>query len=148
MIRPATVEDAPAVAAINRLATDKAMPWLPVLHSLEGDTKFFTRVVAEQTFVVAEEGGVIVGFCGVHDGWVEHLYIHPEHQGRGLGSALMAWAKDGARHLQLWVFERNHAAQRFYAKHGFVEAERTDGRGNMEKTPDVRMTWARQGADA
>ncbi|GAB5447906.1 GNAT family N-acetyltransferase [Gymnodinialimonas sp.] len=147
MIRPATVHDAPAIAIVNRISSSTAMPWLPVLHSLDGDTKFFTRVVVEQTFAVAEVDGAVAGFCGVHEGWLEQLYIHPDHQGQGLGSAFIAWAKDGARHLQLWVFEQNHAARAFYAGHGFVEAERTDGSRNVEKTPDVRMTWARQAAD-
>ncbi|MEJ6388757.1 GNAT family N-acetyltransferase [Gymnodinialimonas ulvae] len=147
MIRPATIDDVPAIAVINRLARDKAMPWLPVLHSLEGDTRFFTRVVAEQSFAVAEVDGDPVGFCAVQDGWIEQLYIHPDHQRQGLGSSLIAWAQDGAQALQLWAFEQNHAAQAFYAKHGFVEAERTDGRNNAEKTPDVRMTWTRWTSD-
>lgn len=143
MIRPATVQDAPAIAAINRAARTTAMPWLPVLHSLEGDTKFFTRVVAEQRFVVAEADGAIVGFCGVDGNWIEQLYIHPDHQGQGLGSAFIAWAKHGAQDLQLWAFEQNHAARAFYTKHGFVEVERTDGSTNEERCPDVRMTWSR-----
>lgn len=147
MIRPATVNDAPAMAIVNRISSSTAMPWLPVLHSLEGDTKFFTRVIAEQTFVVAEADGDVIGFCGTHEGWVEQLYIHPDHQRQGLGSAFIAWAQGSARHLQLWVFEQNTAAQTFYAKHGFVEVERTDGSGNAEKTPDVRMTWTQQIAD-
>lgn len=90
MIRPATIDDAPAIAIINRLARDKAMPWLPALHSLEEDNRFFTRVVAEQSFAVTEDDGVPVGFCGVHDGWIEQLYIHPDHQRQGLGSSLVA----------------------------------------------------------
>jgi ribosomal protein S18 acetylase RimI-like enzyme len=43
--------------------------------------------------------------------------------------------------LQLWVFETNVGAQRFYRRHGFVEVERTDGAGNEEKAPDIRMAW-------
>ena len=143
MIRPATINDAAAIAVVNRISSATAMPWLPVLHSLEGDTKFFTRVVVEQTFVVAENDDAIVGFCGVHEGWVEQLYIHPDHQRRGLGAKFIDWAKGDVHALQLWVFEQNHAAQAFYEKHGFVEAERTDGQLNAEKTPDVRMTWKR-----
>jgi hypothetical protein len=30
---------------------------------------------------------------------------------------------------------------RFYERHGFVEAERTDGRRNEERAPDIRYVW-------
>ena len=45
------------------------------------------------------------------------------------------------RGLGLWVFQSNDRAQRFYAARGFVEVERTDGRDNEEREPDVRMVW-------
>ena len=41
----------------------------------------------------------------------------------------------------LWVFESNTGARAFYARHGLVELERTDGSGNEEKAPDVKMAW-------
>lgn len=148
MIRPATQADATAIAAINRLARATAMPWLPVLHSLEGDVKFFTRIISEQHVKVALVAGEVRGFCSTHDGWVEQLYIHPDHQRSGLGSAFIARAIADADALQLWVFERNTAAQAFYAKHGFVVAERTDGHNNEEKCPDVRMTWTKGATSA
>ena len=43
--------------------------------------------------------------------------------------------------LSLWVFEENTSARSFYARAGFAEVERTDGRGNEEQVPDVRMVW-------
>lgn len=98
------------------------MPWLPVLHSPQA----------------------VVGFCGIADGWLNHLYTHPDHQRLGLGAAFIAWAKEDARDLHLWVFEQNQAARDFYAKHGFIEQERTDGRTNEEGCPDIRMRWERR----
>jgi chorismate mutase len=43
------------------------------------------------------------------------------------------------------VFETNLAARRFYRRHGLVELEHTDGSGNEEGAPDLRMAWP--GAD-
>jgi hypothetical protein len=43
--------------------------------------------------------------------------------------------------MRLWVFESNVPARRFYELHGFVAVERTDGAGNEERAPDVRMEW-------
>lgn len=141
MIRTATVSDAPAIAAISRSARAAAMPWLPVLHSVEGDLTFFTRAVTQYHVEVAEVDGAVAGFIALDDDWVDHLYIAPAHQGKGLGSALLTRAKARADFLQLWVFQQNIAAQGFYAKHGFAEVERTDGSTNEERCPDLRMTW-------
>ena len=74
--------------------------------------------------------------------WVDQLYVDPPWFGRGVGSALLARAQ--ARRpagLQLWAFESNHRAHRFYERHGFVLAEQTDGAGNEERAPDRRYRW-------
>jgi chorismate mutase len=39
------------------------------------------------------------------------------------------------------VFEMNTPARAFYERHGLLELERTDGRGNEEKCPDIKMAW-------
>jgi len=43
--------------------------------------------------------------------------------------------------LSLWAFAANHGAIAFYGRAGFVEVLRTDGSGNEERQPDVRMRW-------
>jgi hypothetical protein len=48
----------------------------------------------------------------------------------------------------LWVFTSNTPARAFYAGHGFVETERTDGSDNEEHAPDVRMEWRPSGGAA
>lgn len=48
-------------------------------------------------------------------------------------------AHDG---LQLWTFQANARAQALYRRHGFRDAERTNGEHNMERTPDLHMTWS------
>lgn len=44
--------------------------------------------------------------------------------------------------LRLWTFVSNQGAQRFYQRHGFQEAERTDGARNEEGAPDIQYQWA------
>jgi chorismate mutase len=74
--------------------------------------------------------------------WLDHLFVEPERQSAGVGGALLDVVKglrpDG---FCLWVFESNLPARTFYARRGLVELERTDGSGNEEKAPDVRMAW-------
>ncbi len=74
--------------------------------------------------------------------WLDDLYVVPGHARRGIGSALLETAKalrPGG--FGLWVFETNAPARAFYAGHGLVEVERTDGSDNEERAPDIRMTW-------
>jgi GNAT superfamily N-acetyltransferase len=97
------------------------------------------------TWVVAlERDGLetVVGFLVLGAGWIEQLYLEPDHIGRHLGDHLMRLAKEQCPGgLQLWTFAVNAAARRFYARHGFVEVEHTDGAGNEEREPDVRLVW-------
>lgn len=93
--------------------------------------------------LLAREGSKAVAFIAVHRGWLNHLYIAPDHWGAGLGRQLLETARAEARDLQLWVFQRNERARNFYARHGFAERERTDGQANEEKEPDIRMEWVR-----
>ena len=39
------------------------------------------------------------------------------------------------------MFQSNTGACRLYERRGLVEIERTDGSGNEEKAPDIRMAW-------
>ena len=83
------------------------------------------------------------GYCAFRDGWVEHLYVDPAAQGRGLGSALLNQAMVGQSHLKLWAFQKNTLAIRFYSRRGFRLVELTDGSGNVEREPDALYEWRR-----
>jgi GNAT superfamily N-acetyltransferase len=78
-----------------------------------------------------------------HDDWIEQLYVLPEAQGRGLGSELLDVAKQASARLQLWTFQRNAPARRFYEARGFALVEQTDGARNEENEPDARYLWTR-----
>jgi len=96
-------------------------------------------VFANETLLVAREATVILGFASFKDGWLNQLYVAPAHWRKGVGGKLLVAVQASQPVLQLWTFQRNHAALQFYAAHGFVECERTDGQGNEENTPDIRM---------
>jgi len=59
--------------------------------------------------------------------WLEHFYLAPQHQGRGLGSAVLreVLARIDAQGVSLRLnVLQGSAAQRLYERHGFVvEAE-------------------------
>jgi GNAT superfamily N-acetyltransferase len=153
--RRAEVDDGAAVATVFGAARSE-MAYLPALHTPDEDRAFFTdRVVASGSHDVtvavvaaaaeAEEsrGAEMVGFCAVHGGWIEHLYVTPAWQGAGIGSALLARAmSENPGGLSLWVFEQNERAAALYTRVGFVLVERTDGLRNEEHVPDLRMHWS------
>jgi putative acetyltransferase len=91
----------------------------------------------EQTGVYligAEVAGRLAGIGGLElqDGDAAELkrfYVRPEHRGSGVADVLMAslvayGREHGARVLRLETGDRQHAALRFYARHGFVEVPR------------------------
>ena len=78
-------------------------------------------------------------------GWVDQLYVATDWQGLGIGRQLLDMAKERSEgDLQLWTFQVNDRARRFYERNGFVIAELTDGQGNQEREPDVRYVWSRR----
>ena len=47
--------------------------------------------------------------------------------------------------LELWCFQANERARRFYEARGFHAIRFTDGAENKERTPDVRYRWEQYG---
>ena len=77
------------------------------------------------------------------EGWLNHLFVHPNAQGQGHGSRLLDLFRADVETLQLWTFQDNFRARGFYERRGFIAVEFTNGDGNDEKTPDVRYEWRR-----
>lgn len=142
-IRPLTRAETVLAAAIHREARRSAMPWLPELHSPAEDRAHFREHVFESCTLLGAFAPECQGFLALAPGWVEHLYVAPARQGQGLGHALLTEAQAQQDALQLWCFARNRRALDFYRAHGFTEGERTDGRGNAENEPDIRLVWRR-----
>ena len=123
------------------------MPYLPELHTPEEDLAFIRAVVlANEEVWVAELGGRVAGFAslGSHDGddYLQHLYVAPEFQGRGLGDALFAHAQQRRPNgFRWWVFQRNERARGFYERRGATLIRLTDGSGNEEREPDALYAW-------
>ena len=145
-LRNASSADGAVVAKVFGAARAE-MRYLPRLHTASEDIAFFSeQEVPASRVVVAETDGEAVGFSAVKDGWLDHLYVVPRWQGRGIGSALLGRAMDAnPSGLSLWAFAENHRAIAFYGRAGFVEVLRTDGSRNEEGQPDVQMRWAGRG---
>ena len=140
-LRLARIEDADAVADVF-IPSFGGLTFLPVLHSDEEHRAFAGRLVRDTEVWVAEESARIVGFASLSEARLEHLYVHPDAQGRGVGSALLAKAKERRPvGFELWVFQQNEGARRFYARHGLRLVRLTDGSGSEERVPVALYEW-------
>jgi putative acetyltransferase len=140
VLRRANAQDADAVGEIF-LRTRDLMTYLPRIPD-EDRPKLGGWIVERHEVWVAEEDGTIVGFAGLDPGKLEHLYVDPEAQNRGVGAELLLEAKRlRPEGLQLWAFQKNEGARRFYERHGFHVVKLTDGADNMEQEPDVLYEW-------
>jgi GNAT superfamily N-acetyltransferase len=143
-LRPATSADAAAVALVH-LRARSAAPMPPSVHTdAEVSAWLASRIGtgSGDEVWVALAGEQVVGYARFTRTWLDDLYVDPEHAGRGIGTALLDLVK--ARHpagFGLWVFVSNVPAYSFYATRGLLERERTDGSGNEERAPDIRLEW-------
>ena len=143
MIRRATDADVEEIVAIFE-PSFALLDFLPRLHTHEENLRFFaSRVRDAEAYIHGR------GFAVIRDDWLEHLYVHPEEVGAGIGHALFEHVKTlRPGGVQFWVFQQNDRARRFYEAQGATAVEFTDGSGNEEKAPDVRYEWRPVGRSA
>lgn len=147
-LRPATLEDVPALAALGRASFSDAFGHL---YRSEDLAAFLAEVhdeaaVAEEVaghecrhMLAVREDGALIGYCKLrHPSKLAahstardplelgQLYCAASATGQGVGAALMAWALDeaaagGHDAMLLSVYCENFGAQRFYARYGFAK---------------------------
>lgn len=87
-------------------------------HSFEDQLHFVEQelVRSNSVVIVLQKGaGKVVGFLAATPNTISQLYVHVDHQGKGVGTILVNLAKKSSNgSLRLFTFERNKDAQRFY----------------------------------
>ena len=160
-IRAATIEDAPAIAAVHVASwrgayrgqlPDEVLDGLDVERRTAGWRQILTGE-GQFTFV-AEDDGRITAFAHGNaareddpdgkTGEVFAIYASPDAWGTGAGRELMAAAVDwlsaaGYRDAVLWVLDGNARARRFYELAGWAP----DGTSKEEVLAGVPVTEVR-----
>jgi ribosomal protein S18 acetylase RimI-like enzyme len=143
--RRARQDEARAVADLwlrSRKASVPANP--PTIHDDDDVREHFATVVLpeQEVWVIDRAGSEIVALMALSGGSVQDLHVDPDWTGQGLGSILIDLAKERSPGgLELWTFQSNAGARRFYERHGFTVAAMTDDE-NEEKAPDVLYRWS------
>ena len=90
--------------------------------------------------VLEKDTGKVVGFLASTTEKISQLYVHVDHQNKGIGSMLVDLAKQNSNgRLHLYTFERNKNAQRFYENHGFKIVAR--GFEKNWQLADIEYEW-------
>jgi GNAT superfamily N-acetyltransferase len=125
------------------IASFRGLAFLPAIHT-DDQIRVWIRdqMVPAHEVWVAELDGRVAGYAALAGDMLGHIYVHPDEQIRGVGTALLGVVKrERPGGFRLWVFQKNEGARRFYERHGCRLVELTDGSGNEEKEPDALYEW-------
>lgn len=112
---------------------------------VEEDLQALKPLILEQYFDAVElrcaknAQGEILGFCGVHDGNIEMLFISPDARGKGIGTMLTANAIHELGASKVDVNEQNEQALGFYLHIGFKVIGRSPVDGQGKPYPLLHM---------
>ena len=145
-LRAATADDIPALVALGRAVVPPTYGPIDAAYAQRMIDEWwtpavFTRSMQTNTHLVAEVDGQVValatfGRLAASYRAFPHvtgdrevmwkLYVHPEHQGHGIGSRLLAEVESAVEGDELWleVVDGNDQARDFYLGRGFEEVER------------------------
>lgn len=139
-IRPYQPEDIPWILSLSDRLTAFDLPAWRQAETINAANQTLLKKALEEpetgsTFLIAEvDGNVRAGFIFLQteaeffshepQGYISDLVVHPDHEGQGVGRALLqaaeAWAQDkGFAVLTLYVFASNTRARQLYEKVGF-----------------------------
>ena len=144
LIRDYRSEDFDAVTILWRVSREKSLPEFQRAkgHFFYEDQDYFRDHILRQNQVfVVENDHRPVAFMAMREDFIDHLYVHPDHQQRGVGKALLDLARQRSpEHVWLYTLQINTQARAFYEKNGFV-AEKFGMSPPPESEPDVEYHW-------
>jgi GNAT superfamily N-acetyltransferase len=151
-IRPYRPTDLERAVAMWRDSKQTAFSYVKVqqLYTLEDDRRYFREVIAPECDVWlavraagsgTEDGGSVMGLLAMRDDLIDQLFVGNDAQRQGVGSALLAKARElSPDQLRAYTFQKNGPARAFFEKHGFAVV-RTGISPPPENEPDLEYLW-------
>lgn len=140
-VRPARAGDVTGIVRVYQRA--RAADARPSLDEGEVRSWVADEVIGHRDVWVADLDGTVTALLvldlGATVGWIDQCWVDPSVRRRGLGDRLLTLAEErSAGGLQVWVAAADAGARGLLERHGFTAVETTDGRGNLDRLPDVR----------
>ncbi|KJL18291.1 Acetyltransferase (GNAT) family protein [Microbacterium oxydans] len=147
-LRAALAEDAEWIAELRAEVLRADLERLGRYDEVRVRQRFRDAFEPGQTRIIVVDS-VDVGSVALRpDGgslWLEHFYIAPSHQGRGIGGRVLTTVLDGPGRYRLNVL-RGSPARGLYERHGFVVDSEDDvdvfmtldDRGQTSRVPEGR----------
>jgi GNAT superfamily N-acetyltransferase len=109
-------------------------------HTFEENRLYFRDVILRDNQVwVAIFDGTVAGFMAIKSTYIDHLYVAPDFQNRGIGQAFLAHARClSPKFLHLNTFQSNKRGRVFYEKNGFRAVKFGV---TPENEPDMEYCW-------
>ncbi|KRE97539.1 hypothetical protein ASG76_02175 [Nocardioides sp. Soil774] len=149
-LRTGTLDDVPALVALGHAVVPPTYGPIDAAYARRMLDEWwvparFEASLAVNAHLVAEVGAEVVAMASFGRLSRSHrdfphvtgdrevmwkLYVHPDHQGIGIGSRLLSEVEAMVEGDQLWleVVDGNEQAFAFYRAHGFAEVERVTDR--------------------
>ena len=143
-VRPVHPDELDAVAELwhtTRKATHTYMEIRERLTLEASRSVFVEKIAPACSLWVASDGADLLGFLALRDSYLDRMYVRPNAQRKGVGTALLTKAKAlSPRGLELHTHQKNERARGFYEKHGF-HAVHFGMSPPPENEPDVEYHW-------
>lgn len=137
-LRPATENDATWMAELRAAVMRPDLERLGRFDEARVRDRFLQSYAPGHTRVIvvdARDVGLVAVRPEDERLWVEHFYLSPQHQGRGIGGQVLEQIRRENRSRALWLdVLQGSPARRLYERHGFV--------ADHEDAIDVFMTAA------
>lgn len=123
--RQSVAEDAPWITELRAVVLRPDLERLGRFDPIRVRQRFLDAFIPAQTRVIVAGGddvGVVTLRSEEDAVWLEHFYIDPSHQGKGIGNGVLSQilsSRSTDVPLRLNVL-RGSAARRLYERHGFV----------------------------
>lgn len=95
---------------------------------------YVKRTILQSDIYIYETNGVVAGFVGMNEDYLEGLFVNKDFRGLGFGTRLLEKMKEEKDFFTLHVFSKNYGAYTFYRNRGLLirEEEVNEDLGEVE----------------
>lgn len=143
MIRKFETQDLDAVMQIWLQANLNAHAFIPASF-WEAHFEMVRDLLPQAELYVHEDAGTrqIDSFIGLTENHIEGIFVAKAARSKGIGKALLEYAKSRRPRLTLGVYQKNERALAFYRREQFVV--QSEGIDEDTNEAEIQMLWTRQ----